>query len=135
MPGKDGAPRRLGADLRRRADHLDDRVVEKERGQPVEVARSGGLARRAQVRGDRRLCLGRHLAATPLRVDPQVRRDAEEPCARVGWLLPHLRDRDERAGQRVLAQVLGIPRAARQVPAVSVELRAERLIGVVESSP
>ena len=71
----------------------------------------------------------------PHAIDPQVRRDTEQPRARVRRRLAHLRERHERARQGVLRHVLRVPWAAREVAAVSVELRAERLVGVEEAVP
>src|SRR5712691_4353506 len=68
-------------------------------------------------------------------VDPQVRRDPEEPRARILGRLIHAPQLRERTEERVLNEIVGVPRTAGQVPAVAVELGAKRLVEIEEAVP
>ncbi len=109
------------------------------RGQGDEQ-RARSLARRpSRARRGLRLLGGgldaRLLATAARLVDPAVRRDAEQPRARVRRRVPHRPQGHERARERVLREILGIPGAAGEVAAVAVQLGAERLVELEEVVP
>src|SRR5262249_20064225 len=94
-------------------------------------ARGPRIVRRAaRLEGERLLALR---AAWP--IEPQVRAEAEEPRARVRGRVAHLDERDDGAGQRVLREVLGVPGAPREVAAVAIEIRPQRLVRGEEALP
>src|ERR1700686_1305379 len=66
---------------------------------------------------------------------PSVGRNAKQPRPRVARRLCHDAEGHERPGHRLLSQVLGVPRAPREMPAVSVEIGAERLVRVEKAPP
>ena len=68
-------------------------------------------------------------------VDPEVRGDAKEPCARVRGFAPQLTERHEGARQRILRQIFGIPRATGEIAAVSIKVWAEGLVDIEEPMP
>jgi hypothetical protein len=92
--------------------------------------RIGGRVRVSDVRDEG--FLG-SLTAHP--IDPEIRRDTEQPCARVRWRSAHLSERDEGTGKRVLREVLGIPWASREVATVAIEIGSQRFENFEEAMP
>src|SRR5205085_1825914 len=97
------------------------------------------FARSDVIDGRRRLGLAifeRLLTPKPPRaIDPEVRRHPKDPCARILGRRSHLAQGHEGARERVLREIFGVPGAAREVPAVAIELGSKRLVGVEESMP
>ena len=102
--------------------------------------RARGLAGRARLSARRRFRYldaegGGELSRLPRPVDPQVGGHAKQPRSWVLRRLGHDAEGHERAGHRLLSHVLGIPGAPREMPAVSVEIGAERLVSVEKATP
>src|ERR1700730_2499982 len=81
-----------------------------------------------------RIRFGRRLLGTDA-VDREVRRDPEEPRARILGRLVHPSQLRERAEERVLDEIVGVPRAAGQVPAVAVELGPKGFVDIEKAVP
>ena len=104
-------------------------------GRELDQERPGGLANvagRCTALRVRRWRRGR-AAAHP--VDPEVRGHAEHPGPQVSRRFLERAERGERPGERVLHQVLGVPGAPGEVPAVPVERGPERLNLFLEIAP
>jgi hypothetical protein len=100
------------------------------------LARGARIARDAWLVARRRPRLEWFFATpAPQLIEPQIGGHAEQPGSRVRGRLTHLPERDERARHRVLREVLGVPWAAGEVPAVAIEVGPERLVGVEEPVP
>src|SRR5262245_373344 len=72
-------------------------------------------------------------AALP--IDPEVGRHAKKPGARVLHVLKQATERDQGAGERILYEVLSVPRIAGEEPAIAVQLRPNGFERLYELAP